>query len=115
MHDVLAHRISLVSMHAGALELRLESSADEEVVRSAETIRRSAHAALEDLRDILGVLREQSTGASTTRNPRWPTCPPSSPRSSPREPPSRRSRLTVPIGGGSEALGRTAFRVVQEG
>ncbi len=56
MHDVLAHRISLVSLHAGALEIRPDLSADE-VARAAGTIRASAHQALEDLREILGVLR----------------------------------------------------------
>ncbi|MGC9670264.1 sensor histidine kinase [Planosporangium sp. 12N6] len=56
MHDVLAHRISLVSLHAGALEIRPDLSA-EEVARTAGIIRAGAHQALEDLRDILGVLR----------------------------------------------------------
>ncbi len=56
MHDVLAHRISLVSLHAGALEIRPDLSS-EEVARAAGTIRASAHQALEDLREILGVLR----------------------------------------------------------
>ncbi|MBL1067071.1 sensor histidine kinase [Streptomyces sp. 7-21] len=56
MHDVLAHRISLVSLHAGALELR-PSLPPEEVAEAARTIRASAHLALEDLREILGVLR----------------------------------------------------------
>jgi signal transduction histidine kinase len=56
MHDALAHRISLVSLHAGALEVRPDLPA-EEVVRTAATIRANAHQALEDLRDILGVLR----------------------------------------------------------
>ena len=56
MHDVLAHQISLVSLHAGALEIRPDLTAAE-VARSARTIRSSAHRALEELRDILGVLR----------------------------------------------------------
>jgi signal transduction histidine kinase len=54
MHDVLAHRVSLVSLHAGALELRLR---DPEDARAAGVIRDCAHQALEDLRDVLGVLR----------------------------------------------------------
>ncbi|MEV7228805.1 histidine kinase [Polymorphospora sp. NPDC051019] len=56
MHDVLAHRISLVSLHAGALEVRSDLS-PEEIARAARTIRVGAHEALEDLREILGVLR----------------------------------------------------------
>jgi len=56
MHDVLAHRISLVSLHAGALEIRSDLS-EADVSRLAGTIRVTAHQALEDLREILGVLR----------------------------------------------------------
>jgi signal transduction histidine kinase len=56
MHDVLAHRISLVSLHAGALELRPDRPADE-IARAAGVIRDSAHQALEELRGVIGVLR----------------------------------------------------------
>jgi signal transduction histidine kinase len=63
MHDALAHRISLVSLHAGALAIRPDLSA-EEIARAANTIRDSAHLALEDLREILGVLRAGSTADS---------------------------------------------------
>ena len=56
MHDVLAHRLSLVAMHAGALSYRRGLS-DDEVAESADVIRSNAHHALADLRDILGVLR----------------------------------------------------------
>ncbi|MGX6449331.1 sensor histidine kinase [Patulibacter sp. S7RM1-6] len=58
MHDVLAHRISLLSMHAGALEFRPDAPADE-VARAAGVIRASAHEALEDLREVIGVLRRE--------------------------------------------------------
>ncbi len=56
MHDVLAHRISLVSMHAGALEFRPDAEPDEVAV-AAGIIRHNAHLALEDLREVIGVLR----------------------------------------------------------
>jgi signal transduction histidine kinase len=56
MHDVLAHRISQVSMHAGALAFR-EDLTPEEVRTSAGVIREKAHEALTDLRGVLGVLR----------------------------------------------------------
>jgi signal transduction histidine kinase len=56
MHDALAHRISMVSLHAGALQIRPDLT-PEEVAEAAATIRDSAHHALEDLREILGVLR----------------------------------------------------------
>jgi signal transduction histidine kinase len=56
MHDVLAHRISQVSMHAGALAFR-EDLTPEQVHASATVIREKAHEALTDLRGVLGVLR----------------------------------------------------------
>jgi signal transduction histidine kinase len=59
MHDVLAHRISLLSLHAGALEFRPDAP-PEEVARAAAVIRASAHAALEDLRTVIGLLRDDA-------------------------------------------------------
>jgi len=61
MHDVLAHRISLLSLHAGALEFRPDA-APEEIARAAAVIRASAHQALEDLRAVIGVLRDGAGG-----------------------------------------------------
>jgi signal transduction histidine kinase len=61
MHDVLAHRISLLSVHAGALEFRPDAP-PEEVARAAAVIRASAHQALEDLRAVIGVLRDGTDG-----------------------------------------------------
>lgn len=56
MHDVLAHRISLVTMHAGALAYRTDLP-PEQVRETAELIQAKAHEALADLRQVLGVLR----------------------------------------------------------
>ncbi|MGW5876183.1 sensor histidine kinase [Nocardiopsis terrae] len=56
IHDVLGHRLSLLSVHAGALEYRPDAP-PEEVGRSAKVIRESAHQALQDLREVIGVLR----------------------------------------------------------
>ncbi|MGH8791503.1 MAG: sensor histidine kinase [Stackebrandtia sp.] len=56
MHDVLGHRLSLLSVHAGALEFRPDAPAAE-ISRAAGVIRESAHQALQDLRDVIGVLR----------------------------------------------------------
>src|SRR5215467_133651 len=61
MHDVLAHRISLLSLHAGVLEFRPDAP-PEEVARAAAVIRASAHQALEDLRAVIGVLRDRTDG-----------------------------------------------------
>ena len=56
MHDVLAHRLSLLSLQAGALELWPEAP-PAEIARAAGVIRGNAHGALEDLREVIGVLR----------------------------------------------------------
>src|SRR5204863_8070690 len=48
MHDVLAHRLSLLSVHAGALEFHPDAPA-EEVAEAAGVIRESAKTALEEL------------------------------------------------------------------
>ena len=61
MHDVLAHRISLLSLHAGVLEFRPDAP-PEEVARAAAVIRASAHQALEDLRAMIGLLRDGADG-----------------------------------------------------
>jgi signal transduction histidine kinase len=61
MHDVLAHRISLLSLHAGALEFRPDAPPDE-VARAAAVIRASAHQALDDLRMVIGILRDGPEG-----------------------------------------------------
>lgn len=58
MHDVVAHRMSLVAMHAGALAYRrdLEPERMREVARG---IQENANAALTELREVLGELREE--------------------------------------------------------
>ncbi|MGN6693523.1 MAG: sensor histidine kinase [Aquihabitans sp.] len=70
MHDVLAHRISLVALHAGALEVARDVPPDQ-VRESAALVRSTAHQALEELRDVIGVLREEpgQEPASTVPQP----------------------------------------------
>jgi hypothetical protein len=58
MHDVLAHRLSLLSLQTGALEL-WPTAPPAEIARAAGVIRSSAHGALEDLREVIGVLRAE--------------------------------------------------------
>jgi signal transduction histidine kinase len=57
MHDVLAHRISLLALHAGGLEVRPDLPPDQ-VRETAALLRATAHQALEELRSVIGVLRE---------------------------------------------------------
>lgn len=61
MHDVVAHKVSLIALHAGALQMTAAPDADR-VHRSAELIADTARAALSDLRSVLGVLRESPDG-----------------------------------------------------
>ncbi len=56
MHDVLAHKVSLIALQAGALEVN-PGQGPERVEQSAAQIRSTARATLEDLRGVLGVLR----------------------------------------------------------
>jgi signal transduction histidine kinase len=116
MHDVLAHRISLVSMHAGALEFRAEAVGGE-VATSAAVIRSSAHQALEDLREVIGILRD---GTDDDAPPRpQPTladvpCLVEESRQAGMHV-SLRFDVTDPQDGLPLSVGRTAYRIVQEG
>ncbi|MFC0627557.1 sensor histidine kinase [Kribbella deserti] len=56
MHDVLAHKVSLIALHAGGLEVN-PGVGPEKVESSAGLIRETARQAMEDLREVLGVLR----------------------------------------------------------
>ncbi|MGW1344020.1 sensor histidine kinase [Kribbella sp. NPDC002412] len=56
MHDVLAHKVSLIALHAGGLEVN-PAVGPEKVEDSARLIRETARQAMEDLREVLGVLR----------------------------------------------------------
>ncbi|MGX9295352.1 sensor histidine kinase [Tsukamurella paurometabola] len=114
MHDVLAHRVSLIALQAGALEVNAGAASDT-VERAASEIRSTAHETLEDLRGVLGVLR------GTDAEPL-----------APQPDLSDLARLAADsrIGGATvdlvvddaaaaphavpEALGRTAYRIVQE-
>ena len=114
MHDVLAHRISLLSLHAGALEFRPDAPPDE-VARAAGVIRASAHDALEDLRTVIGVLRE---GGSEEPEPPQPTLADLHALIGESRAAGMHvrydARLAEPAAVPS-ATGRSAYRIVQEG
>lgn len=57
MHDTLAHRLTLLATTAGALEYRADLS-PEQVQAAAGVVRTSAGEALDELRTVIGVLRE---------------------------------------------------------
>lgn len=58
MHDVLAHRLSLLATYAGALEYRPDAP-PEKLTQAAGVVRSGVHQALEELREVIGVLREE--------------------------------------------------------
>lgn len=115
MHDVLAHKISQVSMLSGALAYRRDLD-PQQVQRNAELIQTKANEALAELREVLGVLRDPGTGELLHR-----------PQPSHVDLPelfeeSRNSgmRLEVDFDPPTwrelpEAVGRTVYRTVQEG
>ncbi|MGV9211515.1 sensor histidine kinase [Micromonospora sp. RB23] len=117
MHDVLAHRISLLSLHAGALEFRPDAPADE-VGRAAGVIRASAHAALQDLREVIGVLRAEDDGTGDAPEPPQPTLADLPALIDESRTAGVRVNVSDGVGRPEEvpaALGRAAYRIVQEG
>ncbi|MFD7893589.1 sensor histidine kinase [Streptomyces sp. NPDC059743] len=65
MHDLLGHRLSLISVHAGALELAAARQAPP-LAGQAELLRTTAGTAMEELRDILGLLRREDAAVSVS-------------------------------------------------
>ena len=110
MHDVLAHRLSLLSVHAGALEFHPDAS-PKEIEEAAGVIRATATAALQDLRDVIGVLRTDD-GVTAPPQPTLDAIP-SLVEESRLAGMNVRSRIEAE--GGEVMVGRTAYRVVQEG
>ena len=115
MHDVLAHRISQISLHAGALAYREDLTADE-MRENAAVIQGKAHEALTDLRGVLGVLRDTATGEHLDRpQPTYADLPQlvAEAREGGHTIDYRDEvALTDPV---PEAAGRTVYRIVQEG
>ncbi|GGZ35679.1 hypothetical protein GCM10010387_32220 [Streptomyces inusitatus] len=68
MHDLVGHRLSLVSLHSGGLEMALRKESPE-LRDEAARVRRAAGEAMRELREVLGVLgplgRDTGTGALT--------------------------------------------------
>jgi signal transduction histidine kinase len=116
MHDVLAHRLSLLSVQAGALEYNPEA-APADVRRAAGIIRDSAHQALEDLREVIGVLR--APGSRTSGDEAGPQPGLDDLERLLDECRAAGTRVTHRLAGTGDGAppsttGRTAYRVVQE-
>lgn len=129
MHDVLAHRISLLSVHAGALEYRTRQAESgnaapltaTEVHDAVTVIRENAHQALEELREVLTVLR---TDTSDDQDDETGTAAPQAAVGDlaalveEARAAGQQIHVTADAPGLDEArpqLQRTVFRVVQEG
>ena len=115
MHDVLAHRISLLALHAGALEVRPDLP-PAKVRETAGLLRATARQALEELRGVIGVLREEP-GQDRAQPVPQPTL--SDIRSLVEE--TRRAGAKIDFEmrvdraeAAPSALGRDAYRIVQE-
>jgi signal transduction histidine kinase len=119
MHDVVAHRISLVALHAGALEVNPGDPAH--VERGAALIGTTARQALDDLRGVLGVLRSDGSegpgddAPDLAPQPRLDDVPRLVAASVAAGVPvtfeDRRTPAAGPVG---DLVGRTVYRVVQE-
>jgi signal transduction histidine kinase len=114
MHDVLAHRISLISVHAGALEFHPDAP-PEEIARAAEIVRTAARAAQEELREVIGVLRAESPADAV--EPPQPTLADVRQLVEESRDAGMDVRLLAEVDAGAlpPTLGRTIYRLVQEG
>jgi signal transduction histidine kinase len=112
MHDVVTHRVSLMVLQAGAIEV---TATDPETRRAAAGLRDAGMQALDELRDLVGVFGGERTGES-------PSVGPPAPRTGLRElvDASVAAGVDVRLVRTGEADGvppvvvRTAHRVVQE-
>jgi signal transduction histidine kinase len=59
MHDVVTHRVSLMVLQAGALRM---TAKDEATRQAAEDLRAAGCQALDELRDLVGILRAEPEG-----------------------------------------------------
>lgn len=67
LHDTLSHRLSVISLHSGALEAG--DQADPEVTATAHALRTQARASLDDLRHLVGGVREGTLGVHSPQQP----------------------------------------------
>ncbi|WP_405828562.1 sensor histidine kinase [Streptomyces sp. NBC_00105] len=114
MHDVLGHRLTLLSVHAGALEFN-SGAPRAEIERAAGVMRESARLALHDLREVIGVLRAGSGSASAEGERPQPELADLARLVAEARAAGGRIDLAGPPGEAAPPLvGRTAYRIVQE-
>jgi signal transduction histidine kinase len=118
MHDVLAHRLSLLATYAGALEYRPDSP-PEQLSKAAGVIRVGVHQALEELRQVVTLLRDDDAedDADDHAGPPQPVLadlPALIEESRDAGTPVRLANRIADLSTVPAATGRTAYRVVQE-
>lgn len=108
MHDVLAHRLSLLATYAGALEYRPDAP-PERLADAAGVVRAGAHQALDELREVIGLLNDD---AGT--QPPVPALADLPSLLEETRAVGTPVRVTGEVGAVPGVAGRTAYRVVQE-
>jgi signal transduction histidine kinase len=117
MHDVLAHRLSLLATYAGALAYRPDAP-PEQLSGAAEVVRSGVHQALDELREVIGVLRDDSLpdlAAGSRPLPGIADLPELIGESRAAGMGVETAGAAWPATGAPDVAGRTAYRVVQEG
>lgn len=117
MHDVLAHRLSLLATYAGALEYRPDSP-PERLSRAAGIIREGVHQALGELREVIGVLRDTDRPVPVDGGPPQQVLTDLPKLIEESQEAGTDVRLHSRVAETAELtgpLGRTVYRVVQEG
>src|SRR4051794_30159915 len=112
MHDAVGHRVSLMVLQAGAIEMAAGDR--ERVEQLAGNVQSAGRQALDELRQMVGVLRAEEVDEAAPLGPQ-PGLP-DLPRLVEQ---SREAGMTVELTGPRETLvdpvvGRAAYRIVQE-
>lgn len=116
MHDVLAHRLSLLATYAGALEYRPDSP-PEKLAQAAGVIRTGVHQALDELREVISVLRDSEIDELPGGRPQ-PTFADLAGLVAESRAAGTEIRYDESVSSAEllpPATGRTAYRVIQEG
>jgi signal transduction histidine kinase len=107
MHDVVTHRVSLMVLQAGALRI---TAPDEVTRQAAEELRAAGCQALDELRDLVGILR---TAGEDDQTPSTPGMAALVAESTGVGTPAELAQEGDPALA-SPVVGRTAYRIVRE-